>query len=95
MHRPEHEADPDDTDGEQDGDDDGLAGVLVGEDPLVVVQAGEAALVGVVGVPVHEGDDERPEERQLGQDDDEDQRWQQRGAPGPVTSPRELGRPLR
>ncbi len=41
-------------------------------------QPGEAALVGVVGVPVHERDHDRHHERQLGDHDHEDQGGQQR-----------------
>src|SRR3712207_9188554 len=59
----------------------------------VVAQTGEAALVGVVGVPVHERDDQRDHERQLGDDDCEDQRGEQRRPAGPVGGPAE--RPAR
>src|SRR3712207_7334101 len=55
----------------------------------VVAQTGEAALVGVVGVPVHERDDQRDHERQLGDDDREDQRGEQRRPAGPVGGPAE------
>ena len=55
-----------------------VAQVGVGEHRLEVVEPGEPAVVGVRRVPVHERDDQRRHERQLGHDDHEDQRRQQR-----------------
>ena len=86
--QPEHQADQHDGDGQQDRRPDRVAHVDVGEHPREVVEPGEPALVGVVGVPVHERDDQRRHERQLGHDDHEDQGGQQRRPAGPVAGER-------
>src|SRR5690606_23261785 len=87
----QYQADQHHRRGEHDRRDDRVARGDVGEHPPVVVEPGEPDLVRVVGVPVHERDDQRAEERQLRHDDQEDQRGQQRGAARPVARPAQRG----
>ena len=75
---PQHQRHQHDDDRVEDRVEDRVAQVGVGERRLEVVDPGEPAVVGVERVPVHERDDQRRHERQLGHDDHEDEGGEQR-----------------
>src|SRR6478735_5646541 len=81
--QPDEQAGEHHRDGEDDGGEDRLPQVRVGEDGDVVFQPGEGRLAGAKAVPVQERDEQRHHERKLGYHDEEDQGREQRRTPCP------------
>ena len=90
--KPEQQAEDHDRGGQHDRVDHRVPQPGVGEDGAVVGEPGErrvvahpeeALLPGLEHVPVQRGDRDRQQERDLGDEDREDQRRQQRAAPAP------------